>query len=161
MAPENRTQVGAPWLPHSCRYVGVEVRVEGGILNQYCVEERKHFSVLTVRPEPRSRKIPPSHHSPPSAARTKRPPVASQTTPPPDIRNTTMPPHSGKGEAGRWTLMAAYLLLCGVYAAAFALRRGSGSGAGSRVGHGSDRSHPRCGLCSTLEEQVRPRHREE
>lgn len=70
-------------------------------------KKKTHFPVLTVRPEPRLRILPPSHHSPPSA-RTKRPPLASQTTPPPDIRNTTMPPHSGKGEADRWSRMAGY-----------------------------------------------------
>lgn len=42
-----------------------------------------------------------------------------------------------------------------VHAAVFALRCGAGSGAGARVGHGSDRSRPDRGLCSTLEEQVR------
>lgn len=71
-----------------------------------------------------------------------------------------MPPHGGKGERGRpkwdpWLFPRVRPLFCGVHAAVFALRCGAGGGAGARVGHGSDRSRPDCGLCSTLEEQVR------
>lgn len=42
----------------------------------------------------------------------------------------------------------------GVNCSIFALRRDAGSSSGSRVGHGSDRSHLDCGLCVALEEQV-------
>lgn len=71
-----------------------------------------------------------------------------------------MPPHGGKGETGRSNLInglfaGAGRLFGGGHGGACALRCGAVGGAGARVGHGSDRSHPDCGLCSTLEEQVR------
>ncbi|XP_059198524.1 discoidin, CUB and LCCL domain-containing protein 2 isoform X2 [Centropristis striata] len=51
--------------------------------------------IPAARPEPRTRMLPPSRHTPPPAG-TKRPPHLGQTTHTPDIRNTTMPPHTGK-----------------------------------------------------------------
>lgn len=105
--------------------------------------------------------LPPSRHSPPSVG-TKRPPHLGQTTHTPDIRNTTMPPHTGKGESDFWFKKRRKSffgpkyrhLSPGVYCGVFALRCGTGSSSGSRIGHGSDGSHLDCGLCLALEEQV-------